>query len=350
MVSICDEAFMRLALSEARKGMGFTSPNPLVGAVIVKNGEIIATGWHRVDGGMHAEREALSNIPVAAARGATMYVTLEPCCHFGRTPPCTDAIIEAGISRVVVANTDPDLRVAGDGLRILRNKGIDVETGVLAADAAKLNSIYLFQRTHRRPYIVLKAALTLDGKIAARTGDAKWISGGAAREVSHALRRRLRGVVVGRSTLEADSPRLNCRFPGALDKPVDKIVLCSNPDQVRLTTQFKALSESPGRSFAVSAPNASVFVDFCQTQGIDSVLVEGGGKVLSWFIQNELADRCILFYRPTFMGIDGKPVCVFPSPDKVASLKDFSVVETRVLGNNVMIDMAKEEPLCLLDW
>lgn len=350
MVGTCDETFMRLALSEARKGLGFTSPNPMVGVVVVKNGAILSTGWHRADGGMHAEREALSVIPVGEAVGAHMYVTLEPCCHFGRTPPCTSAIIEAGITRVVVANTDPDERVSGEGLRILRAAGIAVETGVLALEASKLNSIYFFQRIHRRPYVVLKAALTLDGKIAARTGDARWISGEAAREVSHALRRRLRGIVVGRSTLESDSPRLDCRLPGVINKPVDKIVLCSNPDQVRLTPQFKSLSESAGRSFALSVTDASDFVDFCQKQGIDSVLVEGGGKVLSWFIKNELADRCILFYRPTFMGVDGKSVCVLPGPDKVSSLKDFSAFETRILGNNVMMDMAKGEPLCLLDW
>jgi diaminohydroxyphosphoribosylaminopyrimidine deaminase/5-amino-6-(5-phosphoribosylamino)uracil reductase len=341
---------MRLAISEARKGLGLTSPNPMVGAVIVKNGSILATGWHRRDGEMHAEREALRLLPEGSARGATMYVTLEPCCHFGRTPPCTQAILDAGISQVVVANTDPDTRVAGQGLRLLQQNGVEIVTGVLENEAARLNSIYLFHRTHNRPYIVLKAALTLDGKLAARTGDAKWISGKEARHVSQALRRRLRGIVVGRETLEADSPRLNCRYPGAETKPMDKIVFTSRPEQVRDLPQFKAISQSPGRSFAIAPNQGADFLDFCRTHGIDSVLVEGGGKVLSWFIKNDLADRCIIFYRPTFMGADGKAVHVLPGPDRVSDLRDFSVVDSRTLGNNVMLDLARGDPLCLLDW
>jgi diaminohydroxyphosphoribosylaminopyrimidine deaminase/5-amino-6-(5-phosphoribosylamino)uracil reductase len=344
-----DAAFMALVLNLARKGLGLTSPNPMVGAVVVRNEKIIATGFHTEDGAPHAEVEALKKLSPGDASGATMYVNLEPCCHYGRTPPCTDAIIAAGISRVVVANTDPDERVAGQGIALLRSRGIAVEVGVLREEGERLNSIYFHNRRKGLPYIVLKAALTLDGKVATRTGDAKWISGPESRCYSQDLRRRLKAILIGKNTLFEDNPRLNCRFPGFEHKPLDKIVLTSSPQQVREHFAFKALSESPGRSFALNAESREIFLEFCVSQKIDSVLVEGGGKVLQWFLKNSLADRVILFYRPCFMGSDGRPVVTGEGPEKLSELSDFSVVGTQVLGNNVMIDLAKGEPLCLRD-
>lgn len=344
-----DSAFMTLCLNEARKGIGFTSPNPMVGAVVVRDGRILATGFHSRDGAPHAEVEALSKLGSGEAKGATLYVNLEPCCHYGRTPPCTNAILDAGISRVVVANTDPDKRVAGAGIATLRSHGVVVDVGVCASAGEQLNSIYFYHRRTGEAYIVLKAALTLDGKVATRTGDAQWISCVEAREVGHGLRRRLKAILVGRSTLTLDNPKLNCRFPGFEEKPLDKIVLSSDPAAVRASQAFQNLSRYPGRSFALNAPSRELFLNFCTEQKIDSVLVEGGGKVLQWFLKNNLAHRVILFYRPTFMGNDGKPVIDGEGPEKLSELSDFSVVSASLVGSNVMMDLARGEPLCLLD-
>jgi diaminohydroxyphosphoribosylaminopyrimidine deaminase/5-amino-6-(5-phosphoribosylamino)uracil reductase len=321
----------------------------MVGAVVVRNEKVIATGFHAQDGAHHAEVDALKQLALGEALGATLYVNLEPCCHYGRTPPCTDAIIAAGISRVVVANTDPDPRVAGKGIALLRSRGIDVDVGVLRDEGERLNSIYFYNRRTGLPYIVLKAALTLDGKVATRTGDAKWISGAESRDYSQDLRRRLKAILIGKNTLVEDHPRLNCRFPGCEHKPLDKIVLTSSPQLVQEHPAFQALSGSPGRVFALEARTREAFLEFCVSQKMDSVLVEGGGKVLQWFLKNSLADRVILFYRPCFMGNDGRPVVSGEGPEKLSELFDFSVVGTHILGNNVMIDLAKGEPLCLRD-
>ncbi len=344
-----DGAFMALALNLARKGLGFTSPNPMVGAVVVRDGHILATGYHTKDGAPHAEVEALQQLAPGAAAGATLYVNLEPCCHYGRTPPCTKAIDAAGISRVVVANTDPDARVAGQGIAFLREHGVVVDVGVLKEEGERLNSLYFHNRRTGLPYVVLKAALTLDGKVATRTGDAQWISGPESRAYSHDLRRRLKAILIGKNTLVQDKPRLTCRFPGSEHKPLDKIVLTSAPHEVRELPEFKALAESPGRVFALEAATRAGFLEFCASQKMDSVLVEGGGKVLHWFLKNHLADRVILFYRPCFMGNNGRPVVSGDGPDRLSELSDFSVVESQVLGNNVMLDLAKGEPLCLRD-
>ncbi len=344
-----DSAFMALCFSEARKGMGMTSPNPMVGAVVVRNGEILSVGYHLRDGSAHAEVEALQKLSLSETSGATLYVNLEPCCHYGRTPPCTLAILSAKIARVVVANLDPDARVAGNGIEILRSHGVVVDVGVLAEQGERLNSIYFHNRRTGRPYIVLKAAMTLDGKVATRTGDSKWISGEESRYFSQGLRRRLKAILIGKNTLVEDNPRLNCRFPGAENKPLDKIVFTTNPEHVQVSPQFHDLAQTPGRAFALNASSPDVFLSFCKEQRIDSVLVEGGGKVLQWFVKNNLADRCILFYRPCFMGNDGCSVIAGAGPAKLSELADFSVVETRVLGNNIMIDLCRGDPLCLQD-
>lgn len=188
-----DTDYMNLALELARRGMGWTSPNPMVGAVLVKNGEIIGQGWHTRYGELHAEREALKNCTGSPA-GATLYVTLEPCCHQGRQPPCTQAILDAGITRVVVGSNDPNPLVAGKGLNILRAHGVQVETGVCKQACDALNQVFFHFITTRRPYVVLKYAMTMDGKIATRTGASKWITGETARKRVHEDRHRYRAI------------------------------------------------------------------------------------------------------------------------------------------------------------
>lgn len=207
-----DEEYMRMALELAERGRGFVNPNPMVGAVIVKDGRIIGQGWHRKYGELHAERNALADCTENPA-GATIYVTLEPCCHQGKTPPCTDALLEAGICRVVIGAMDPNPLVGGKGAAILREHGVSVETGVLQKECEEQNRIFRHYIQTGLPYVVLKYAMTLDGKIATATGASKWITGEPARAQVHALRHELMGIMVGSGTVLADDPMLNCRLP-----------------------------------------------------------------------------------------------------------------------------------------
>src|SRR5262245_18558580 len=208
-----DERWMRLALNLARRGQGFVEPNPMVGAVVVRDGEKIAEGWHQRFGEAHAEVNALVQAG-DATRGATLYVTLEPCCHRGKTPPCTDAVIQAGISRVFAAMADPFPQVAGGGIAKLRAAGIAVDVGVLEAEARALNAPYLTLLLKQRPYVHAKWGVPLDGKLATRTGQSKWISGEESRRRVHELRGRMDAIIVGAGTVRADDPLLTARPPG----------------------------------------------------------------------------------------------------------------------------------------
>lgn len=228
-----DEVYMRQALEFAERGAGFTAPNPMVGAVIVKDGRVIGEGWHERCGGPHAERNALANCTEDAA-GATMYVTLEPCCHYGRTPPCTEAILEHKIARVVVGCLDPNEQVAGQGVRLLREQGVTVDVGVLEAECQRKNEVFMHYITTKRPFVVLKYAMTLDGKIAARTGDSRWVSGEASRRHVHETRKRLPAIMVGLGTVVTDDPLLTCRLPGeAVHHPTR--VVCDSHLRMPLT-------------------------------------------------------------------------------------------------------------------
>ena len=212
-IQMSDNEYMRLAVELAKKGAGWTSPNPLVGAVIVKDGRIIGEGWHHKYGDLHAERDALKNCTEDPA-GATIYVTLEPCCHHGKQPPCTDALIEAGIRRVVLGSGDPNPLVGGEGIRILRDHGITVEEGIMEMECREINDIFFHYITTGMPFVALKYAMTMDGKIACYTGTSKWVTGEKAREHVQTLRNRYRGIMVGVGTVLADDPLLNCRMPG----------------------------------------------------------------------------------------------------------------------------------------
>src|SRR5579884_2079657 len=208
-----DDVWMRRALELAEHGRGYVEPNPLVGAVVVRDGQLVGEGWHQHYGEAHAEIHALAAAG-EGSRGATLYVTLEPCCHFGKTPPCTDAVLRAGIRRVVAAMPDPFPAVAGKGAELLRQAGVTVELGIGEAEARRLNAPYLKLLEKRRPWVHAKWAMTLDGKIATRTGDSKWISNEASRRIVHALRGRMDAVIVGAGTALADDPLLTARPPG----------------------------------------------------------------------------------------------------------------------------------------
>ena len=211
-----NQDYMKRALELAKKAMGYTSPNPMVGCVVVKDGRIVTEGYHERCGEYHAERNALTKCSEDLT-GATMYVTLEPCCHQGKTPPCTDIILERGIGKVYVGSMDPNPKVAGKGVQILRDHGVEVETGLLEEECLSLNEIFFHYITTKMPYVAMKYAMTLDGKIASFSGDSKWVTGERAREHTHFLRKKYRGILVGIGTVLADDPMLNCRTENGVD-------------------------------------------------------------------------------------------------------------------------------------
>lgn len=229
-----DEQYMKRALELAKRGIGYTSPNPMVGAVIVKDGEIIGEGWHERYGDLHAERNALKNCK-GSPQGADMYVTLEPCCHYGKQPPCVEAVIEAGIKRVFVGSKDPNPLVAGKGVKILREHGIEVVEDVLKDECDRLNEVFFYYIQTKHPYVVMKYAMTMDGKIATYSGLSKWITGEKAREHVQNLRHRYKAIMVGIGTVLADDPLLTCRIEGGVN-PIR--IICDSRLRIPLDSQI----------------------------------------------------------------------------------------------------------------
>ena len=318
-----DTDYMRLALDLARRGCGWTSPNPMVGAVIVKDGRVIGRGWHTRCGALHAEREALKNC-TESPRGAAMYVTLEPCCHHGRQPPCTDAILEAGIARVIVGSGDPNPLVAGKGLDILRRNGVEVETGVLREECDAVNRVFFHFIQTKRPYVVMKYAMTMDGKIATRTGASQWITGEAARQRVHQDRHRYTAIMAGVGTVLADDPLLTCRMEGGKN-PVRVICdthLRTPPDSriVRtareVPTILAACRPEPEKAAALTEAGCRVWdlperdghvdlpalMERLGSENIDSVLLEGG-STLNWAaLESGVVRRVQAYIAPKLFG------------------------------------------------
>jgi diaminohydroxyphosphoribosylaminopyrimidine deaminase/5-amino-6-(5-phosphoribosylamino)uracil reductase len=327
------EQFMRLALELAERGRGWTSPNPVVGAVVTAGGEIVGEGWHERVGGPHAEVVALTAAGVRA-RGADLYVTLEPCAHHGRTPPCTGAILAAGVRRVIVPVTDPNPRVDGRGLALLREKGVEVITGVLEQEARRRIEAYRKHVVTGIPFVTLKMAVSLDGKIATRTGDARWITGPASRERVHRMRAAADAVLVGVGTVLADDPALNARPPGGdVHQPL-RVVIDS---RLRTPTAGRLFRETGGRvviatteaapddrAAALEALGADVLrvpgdgprVDPARllrelgSRGVTSLLVEGGAGVFTAFVEAGLADKVVAFVAPVIIGGSTAPTPV----------------------------------------
>lgn len=319
---------MRLALRLAQRGRGSTSPNPMVGAVLVRNNRIIGRGWHRRAGEPHAEIEAIRD---ASARnekvaGATLYVTLEPCCTQGRTPPCTQAIQAAGITRVVAAAIDPNPAHAGKGLRLLQRAGIEVASGLLESEATRLNEAFSHWITRHSPFVTVKAAMSLDGKIATASGESKWITGSPARAVGMKLRQEADAILVGVNTVLADDPRLTRRGGPRNAKPLRRIILDSlartPPDAQVVSDAFSAATTvvvtraaPAGRVRRLSkrvtlwtAPARDGRIDLqwllrkLGKEGITSLLVEGGGEVNASFFMEKLGQRVVFFYAPKLIG------------------------------------------------
>jgi diaminohydroxyphosphoribosylaminopyrimidine deaminase/5-amino-6-(5-phosphoribosylamino)uracil reductase len=318
-----DSFWMRRALAEAERGRGAVEPNPLVGAVVVQNGRIVGVGHHARFGGPHAEVAALQAAGVAA-RGATLYVTLEPCCHHGKMPPCTEAIKRAGIRRVVAAFTDPFPRVAGGGLEALRSAGIEVESGRLETEARRLNAPYLKLLATGRPYVTAKWAMTLDGKTATATGDSRWISGPRARSLVHALRGRMDAIAIGIGTALADDPQLTARPPGP--RRAARVILDSAA-RLRLESRLvRSAGETPvwvavteradaERRAALTARGCEILafpggglvpvVPLLEELGrrrVTNLLVEGGGTVLGALLDAGQVDAVDVFVAPILAG------------------------------------------------
>lgn len=328
-----DVQFMRLALQLARRGYGCTSPNPMVGALIVKGGKVIARGWHRRAGGAHAEIEAFQDAARhgISPRGATLYITLEPCCTHGRTPPCTDAIKAAGIKHVIVGATDPNPKHVGKGFAILKRAGIEVLRGILADACTELNEAFNHWIIHRTPFVTVKAAMTLDGKIATASGESKWITGEESR--AYGMKRRLGSdaILVGVNTVLADDPSLTARKQMAdgrrqMEKPIRRFILDSmartplnakvvSDEHAGLTT-IVVSERAPKKRVAALAKQTNVLIAPITRSTIDlkwllrslgaenitSLLVEGGGEVNASFLMGGFAQRVAFFYAPKILG------------------------------------------------
>jgi diaminohydroxyphosphoribosylaminopyrimidine deaminase/5-amino-6-(5-phosphoribosylamino)uracil reductase len=352
-----DLHFMSLAIQMAQEVKGATFPNPAVGAVIVKNGNIVGKGATSYCGGPHAEKNAL-DAAKAKARGATLYVTLEPCCHFGKTSPCTCAIIDAGIRRVHVSIKDPNPLVQGKGIRSLRKRGIEVVTGLMEEDANRINEDFFFWITKRHPWVSVKLAMTLDGRIADATGASQWITSIEARTYGHYLRARHAAIGIGHTTLEKDDPKLTVRY-GKGPNPVRFVF--SSKAAAPSGSYFVAIAKKLSRSILVVAGGASCsremlangveiwrtgtvdkneslhsFLQMAGSEGLSSVLIEGGSNLASSFIENRLANRLYLFYGNKILG-GGLPGLAFSRRLALDKCIKLDRMETMRLGRDMMV-------------
>lgn len=363
---MAEEQFMKRAIELAKQGAGWTAPNPLVGAVVVKNGRVIGDGYHRKYGELHAERNALAACTEDPA-GATLYVTLEPCCHYGKTPPCTEIIIEKKIAKVVIGSRDPNPKVAGKGARILREHGIEVVEDYMREACDALNPVFFHYITTKTPYVVLKFAMTLDGKIATRTGASKWITGEAARNHVHQLRGRYAGILAGIGTVLADDPMLNCRIDGAhqplriiLDshlripmgsrlvrsaKEYPLLIVCneSTRDREEGTSRIQKLEEAGTKVWTLPEknghPDLNVLMQRLGEEKIDSVLIEGGGTVNEAALKAHIVHRVYAYIAPKIFGGEDAKTPVEGSgirlPQECAKLR---LAKITVLLNDMLLE------------
>ena len=344
---------MRAALALARRSLGRTWPNPAVGCVLLKDGNVIARGRTRDGGRPHAETEALARAG-EAARGATAYVTLEPCAHHGRTPPCTEALVKAGVTRVVSAVEDPDPRVKGEGHAKLKAAGIAVEVGEGAAEAARINEGFFLRVKDGRPLIHLKLATSLDGRIATASGDSKWITGEAARAHAHYLRATHDAILVGAGTARSDDPELTARLPGLEKYSPVRIVLDSRATlsprsrlaQTARTTpvwlvcldsaKTDALEKCGVEIVRLRAMDAAAVAQALGKRGLTRVLVEGGGEVAASFMKAGLVDRLSVYRAGIVLGGDSRSAVADLGLDKVGFAPRFALESVRSVGADTL--------------
>lgn len=353
-----DEIFMREALRIARNAEGRTAPNPLVGAVIVKDGKIVAEGWHRQAGTPHAEIHAL-NMAGELAKNSTLYVTLEPCSHFGRTPPCAKSIVNAGIKKVVAAMKDPNPKVAGRGFEILRGAGVEVEFGILEDEARKLNEIFIKWVTKNLPFVTLKFACSLDGKIATASGESQWISCEASRKFTHHLRDLNDAILVGVGTVLKDNPSLTTRLVQGKNPvrvivdsnartPLDSNVVIDKSARTIIATTSNAPPEkiSALKNLGVEIITAGdglrvdlkILMHELAEQEITSVLVEGGGTINFSMLKENLVDKVLAFVAPKIIGGKNSLTAVEGAGfEKLSDAVNLKNLTTQKLGDDILI-------------
>jgi diaminohydroxyphosphoribosylaminopyrimidine deaminase/5-amino-6-(5-phosphoribosylamino)uracil reductase len=362
MNPIDDQDYMRMALDLAVQGAGYVAPNPMVGAVVVREGQVVGRGYHQAVGGPHAEVHAIDDAG-DRARGATLYVTLEPCNHQGRTPPCTRKILEAGIRRVVVAVADPNPDVTGGGNAFLKRHGVEVDCGVCRGHAARLNESFFKYARAKVPFVVLKMAATLDGRIATRTGDARWVTGPEARGRVHALRHALDAIMVGVGTVLADDPELTTRLSEGPGADATRIILDTHlrmPDSARMLRQASA-----AETWVVCGPGAApdnkkrlmdqgalilesgivdgridlaALMQVLGARGVTSLLIEGGAQVAATALKAGIVDKVLFFYAPKILGgDDGVPMCSGPGPEKMRQSLPLHRMEVERVGADVLV-------------
>jgi diaminohydroxyphosphoribosylaminopyrimidine deaminase/5-amino-6-(5-phosphoribosylamino)uracil reductase len=357
------ETFMRAALGAARKGQGKTSPNPAVGAVLVRKDRIIAAGYHRKAGAPHAEVEALNRLEGKAGPGDTLYVTLEPCNHYGKTPPCTRAILEKGVRKVVVGMRDPNPHVTGGGCDFLSGHGVEVVTGVLEEECRRLNEWFVTYVTKGRPFVIAKTAMTLDGWTATSTGHSRWVTNERSRQWVHRLRNRVDAVLVGVGTVRADDPLLNTRLGKGKGRDPVRVIVDTHlriPDNARVLghaqgaqTLIAVGEDTPSRrlrrldrkgvSFLMCPKKEGridlrALMDMLGKRSITTVLLEGGSTLMGAMIRERLVDKFCVFKAPKILGgSDGRPMALGRGPsrmDQSIALKDIRV---RRFGEDLLI-------------
>ncbi len=359
-----DTAYMKRAIELAKRGTGLTAPNPLVGAVIVKDGRVIGEGWHVKYGELHAERHALANCS-ESTEGADMYVTLEPCCHHGKQPPCTDAVIAAGIKRLFVGSYDPNPLVSGKSGEILKAAGIDVTYEVLRAECDKLNPFFFHYMKTNMPYVICKYAMTADGKIACRTGHSRWITGDGARADVQETRRAVSAIMVGIGTVLADNPSLLCHAANpvhpvrvvcdthlsipenselietAKDSPVIVMTSSDNADKInRLTAKGAEVCIVPERD---GHTDIRAVLALLSEKKLTSVLVEGGGKLHASVLRENPADEVQVYIAPKIIGGDGISPVGTLGTETMQDAFEMSQPEVQLFGQDVKLTFKRKD-------
>ncbi|OGV82137.1 MAG: riboflavin biosynthesis protein RibD [Lentisphaerae bacterium RIFOXYA12_64_32] len=333
-----DKDWMRKALRLARRAWGQTTPNPMVGAVLVRHGREVGAGYHHRAGLPHAEVEALHVAAGARARGATLYVTLEPCCTHGRTPPCTDAILAAGVARVVVGCLDPNPRHAGRGVAALRDKGIEVEVGVLEAECRELNEAFFCWIQHRRPFVLLKMAMTLDGRIATASGESQWITGEKARAQVQKLRQWAGAILVGGETVRRDNPNLTVRSPQNWWRQPLKLVWSRQRAVPKNLNIWKDPTNPPRNVSPATPAQWRRLLAELGAQEVTALLIEGGGELAAACLRAGIVDKVQFYVAPKILGGRGsRPVVGGPDPIALADALALCDVRIQRVGADFVV-------------
>ncbi len=350
---------MRRALALARKGVGRTSPNPAVGCVIVRDNVVVGEGWHQKAGTPHAEVHALRQAG-ALASGADLYVTLEPCSHFGKTPPCADALVDARVARVFIGMIDPNPRVSGSGIAKLRSAGIEVISGLLESACFSINRPFIKQVTTGLPYVTLKSAMTMDGRTGTASGDSRWVTGESARKMVHRLRGTHDSIMAGVGTVLADDPQLTCRVRRGHD-PLRVIIdstlrIPAKAEVLHVKSKASTLIATISTDSAKIAPLKAYGAEILQckardgrvdlldllyrlgSRGVQSILLEGGAELAGAMLREQLIDRCIFFYAPKLVGGDGVGLFSGSGVERMADAIRLSGVSVGIIGEDIIVE------------